>query len=466
MTNDTIAAIATGAGKAGIGVVRVSGPLAASIAKSITGQSLEARHAHYLPFLNKDKQALDVGIALLFRSPHSYTGEDVLELQGHGGAVVLDMVLARVLECGARMAHPGEFTQRAFLNDKYDLAQAEAVSDLIDSASTSAARAAVRSMSGEFSKSIATVQSDLTALRAWLEAALDFSEEEINFLADPQLVARAVSIVQQFESLMPCARQGQRLRDGLTVVIAGVTNVGKSSLLNALSGEDSAIVTDTEGTTRDVLHEHITLEGVPLHIIDTAGLRDTQDVVEQEGINRAHRAIESADHVLVIVDVERMQLPQFELPESLSTTLVFNKIDLVEQDSEGGLVLSDDAKLNLLEALRSKSRSAVPIDTVSSIRVSAKTGQGMDTLKQHLLSLVGHDAQLDGVFTARRRHLDALEKARMACMEAISRLEAAAMPELAAEELRQAQLALDAVTGRFDSEDLLGEIFGSFCIGK
>jgi len=259
ITNDTIAAIATGAGKAGIGVVRVSGPLAASIAKTITGQSLEARNAHYLPFLSNDKQALDVGIALLFKSPNSYTGEDVLELQGHGGAVVLDMVLARVLECGARMAHPGEFTQRAFLNDKLDLAQAEAVSDLIESASKSAARAAVRSMSGEFSKSIAAVQSDLIALRAWLEAALDFSEEEINFLADPQLVNRAVSIVRQFDSLIERAQQGQRLRDGLTVVIAGVTNAGKSSLLNALSGEDSAIVTDIEGTTRDVLKHRMWL---------------------------------------------------------------------------------------------------------------------------------------------------------------------------------------------------------------
>jgi len=466
ITNDTIAAIATGAGKAGIGVVRVSGPLASGIAETITGQSLDSRNAHYLPFLNNNNQAIDVGIALLFKSPNSYTGEDVLELQGHGGAVVLDMVLARVLECGARMAQPGEFTQRAFLNDKLDLAQAEAVSDLIDSASKSAAQAAVRSMSGEFSKSIAAVQSDLTALRAWLEAALDFSEEEIDFLGDPQLVDRAKSIVQQFESLIQRAQQGQRLRDGLTVVIAGVTNVGKSSLLNALSGEDSAIVTDIEGTTRDVLHEHITLEGVPLHIIDTAGLRDTQDVVEQEGINRAHRAIESADHVLVIVDVERMQFPQFEMPENLSATLVFNKVDLVEKDSSGELALSDDAKLNLLKSFRSNSKSAVPTNTAPAIRVSAKTGHGMDTLKQHLLSLVGHDAQLDDAFIARRRHLDALEKARMACMEAIARLEAVAMPELAAEELRQAQLALDEVTGRFDSEDLLGEIFGSFCIGK
>jgi len=418
-TADTIAAIATGAGKAGIGVVRVSGPLAPNIAETITGQSLQARHAHYLPFLNDDQQALDVGIALLFKSPNSYTGEDVLELHGHGGAVILDMVLARVLECGARMARPGEFTERAFLNDKLDLAQAEAVSDLIDSSSESAARAAVRSMSGEFSNSVSAVQSELTALRAWLEAGLDFSEEEIDFLADPQLTRRAESIVQQFELLTQRAHQGQRLRDGLTVVIAGVTNVGKSSLLNALSGEDSAIVTDIEGTTRDVLHEHITLEGVPLH--------KTQDVVEQEGINRAHRAIESADHVLVIVDVEQRVFPQIELPDKLSATLVLNKIDLAKQDSVGEFVLSGDLKTKFLNTLPSVSNSAELTATASGIRVSAKTGQGIDDLKRHLLSLVGHDAQLDGVFI---------------------------------------QLALDSVTGRFDSEDLLGEIFGSFCIGK
>jgi len=466
IATDTIAAIATGAGKAGIGVVRVSGPKASSIAQTITGQSLDTRNAHYLPFLDNNSQALDVGIALLFKAPNSYTGEDVLELQGHGGAVILDMVLSRVLECGARMAQPGEFTQRAFLNDKFDLAQAEAVSDLIESSSSSAARAALRSMSGEFSNSVAAVQSELTSLRAWLEAALDFSEEEIDFLADPQLSQRAESIVQQFELLIQRAQQGQRLRDGLTVVIAGVTNVGKSSLLNALSGEDSAIVTDIAGTTRDVLHEHITLDGLPLHIIDTAGLRDTQDVVEQEGINRAHRAIESADHVLVIVDATAMVFPEIDLPHGLSATLVLNKVDLIEQDAACDVETSDEVKLNLLRALRLESKSAMPLETASAISVSAKTGQGLNTLKQHLLSLAGHDAQLDGAFSARRRHLDALDTAKVACTAALARLHEGDMPELAAEELRQAQLALDAVTGRFDSEDLLGEIFGSFCIGK
>ena len=447
-------------------MVRVSGPLASSIAQTITGESLSVRNAHYLPFQDRDRQALDVGIALFFKAPHSYTGEDVLELQGHGGAVVLDMVLSRVLECGARMARPGEFTERAFLNDKLDLAQAEAVSDLIDCSSTTAAQAAVRSMSGEFSSSVTAVQSELTALRAWLEAALDFSEEEIDFLADPQLEIRAQAIVDQFDSLLNRAQQGQRLREGLTVVIAGVTNVGKSSLLNTLSGEDSAIVTNIEGTTRDVLHEHINLDGVPMHIIDTAGLRDTQDVVEQEGINRARRAIESADHVLVLVDAERLTLPTIELPAGLSATLVLNKVDLGEERTGEGHQLSSQQQALLLNNAAICTDQFKTLLAEDILPVSVKTGQGMDALKQHLLSLVGHDAQVEGAFIARRRHLDALNSAKVASLAALSRLREADMPELAAEELRQAQLALDSVTGRFDSEDLLGQIFGSFCIGK
>lgn len=416
--------------------------------------------------MNHDQQALDVGIALFFKAPHSYTGEDVLELQGHGGSVVLDMVLSRVLECGARMARPGEFTERAFLNDKLDLAQAEAVSDLIDSSSTTAAQAAVRSMSGEFSSSVTAVQAELTALRAWLEAALDFSEEEIDFLADPQLEVRAKAIVAQFDSLLERAQQGQRLREGLTIVIAGVTNVGKSSLLNSLSGEDSAIVTDIEGTTRDVLHEHINLDGVPMHIIDTAGLRDTQDVVEQEGISRARRAIESADHVLVLVDAERLTLPTIELPSGLSATLVLNKIDLAKEHAAGIHRLSAEQQTELCNDAKHCASQFESLKMEDILSVSVKTGQGMDELKQHLLSLVGHDAQVEGAFIARRRHLDALNSAKVASLAALSRLREADMPELAAEELRQAQLALDSVTGRFDSEDLLGQIFGSFCIGK
>jgi len=462
-SDDTVAAIATGAGKAGIGVVRVSGPLARSIATDITARTLDTRHAHYLPFLNADGTTIDVGIALLFDSPNSYTGEDVLELQGHGGTVVLGMLLSRVVDCGARLAKPGEFTERAFLNNKLDLAQAEAVSDLIESSSISAAQAAVRSMSGEFSARVHAIQKDITALRAWLEAALDFSEEEIDFLSDPTLKERAERIVDDFKATLLRAHQGQRLRDGLTLVIAGITNVGKSSLLNALSGEQSAIVTDIAGTTRDILREQITIEGIPLHVVDTAGLRNTDDKVEMEGIRRAKMAMASADHVLVVVDAERMQLPDVELPAQVPVTLVVNKADL----APAGNGMPEEAAIAVMlehAAIISPQFKSVEVQNVFSL--SVKSGAGLDNLRQHLLDLVGHNANLEGTFIARQRHLDALALAETACVAALEKLRLGDMPELAAEEFRQAQLALDNVTGRFDSEDLLGEIFGAFCIGK
>lgn len=447
---DTIAAVASGAGRAGIGVIRVSGARVPAIAQSILGVSTEAREAHYLSFHNADGEALDVGIAIRFEGPHSYTGEDVLELQGHGGPVVLDMVLARVLECGARMARPGEFTERAFLNDKLDLAQAEAVSDLIDSSTQAAAQAAVRSMSGEFSGAVLAIREELIALRVWLEAALDFSEEEIDFLSDPQLKSRANQLIKKFDGLMANASQGQRLRDGLTVVIAGRTNVGKSSLLNALSGADSAIVTPIEGTTRDVLHEELVLDGLPLHIIDTAGLRDTDDVVEQIGIERAEKVIASADHVLVLVDLSNPALPETEISTDAPRTFVFNKADLItDQDSVVEIVE------HVLTGAHGKH-----------LVLSAKTGQGINQLREHLLALAGQDRSIEGVFLARRRHLDALEESRIATIAALTHLQNATMPELAAEELRLAMQALDGITGKFDADDLLGEIFSSFCIGK
>ncbi|MEE9334766.1 MAG: tRNA uridine-5-carboxymethylaminomethyl(34) synthesis GTPase MnmE, partial [Granulosicoccaceae bacterium] len=295
----------------------MSGPDAPAIAQRITGVSLTPRHAHYLNFKNEQGDTLDIGIALLFSAPHSYTGEHVLELQGHGGPVVMDQLLERVLQCGARAARPGEFTERAFLNDKIDLAQAEAVADLINANTAAASQAAVRSMSGALSLAVNDALEELIALRVWLEAALDFSEEEIDFLAEPQVKQRAAALEQLFSHLIANAQQGQRLRDGLTIVIAGVTNVGKSSLLNALSGVDSAIVTDIAGTTRDVLHEHINLDGMPLHIIDTAGLRETDDVVEQHGIERAQQAATSADHILLLLDAANPQLPDIDLPESV-----------------------------------------------------------------------------------------------------------------------------------------------------
>jgi tRNA modification GTPase len=441
---DTIAAIASGAGRAGIGIVRVSGNLVPQIARQICLESLTPRKAAFLQFVDKSNTTIDEGIALLFEAPHSFTGEHVLELQGHGGSVVLDLIMRRVLELGARPANPGEFSERAFLNDKLDLAQAEAISDLIDSSSVAAAQAAVRSMSGEFSLRVAKIQEELISIRVWLEAALDFSEEEIDFLAEPALRLRAAQLLTDFDDLLTKAEQGQRLRDGLTIVIAGVTNAGKSSLLNSLAGSETAIVTDIEGTTRDVLREQISIDGVPLHIVDTAGLRTTDDVVEQEGIRRAREQIKSADHVLVLIDAKDPVMPSLDIDDAIPRTIVINKSDTIDQ------IILDGVQLKFK----------------GSISVSAKHGQGMDLLKAHLLRIAGHDSSVEGVFSARRRHLDALVNARHATDIAIQRLTDSTMPELAAEELRLAQKSLDQITGRFDSEDLLGRIFGSFCIGK
>jgi len=447
MTNqrtDTIAAIASGAGRAGIGIVRISGPLAPEIARGICRQDLTPRHAHYLCFLDEGEQSIDKGIALFFAAPHSMTGEHVVELQGHGGPVVLDMLLRRVVQLGARPARPGEFSERAFFNDKLDLAQAEAISDLINSSSVAAAQAAVRSMSGDFSRHVDVIQEELIALRVWLEAALDFSEEDIDFLAEPHLQQRTAALIEQFDSLLSRAEQGQRLRDGLTIVLAGAANAGKSSLLNALAGTESAIVTDIEGTTRDVLREQISIEGVPLHIVDTAGLRATDDLIEQEGIRRAREQINSADHVLMLIDASNPVMPEIELPDDISHTVVINKRDTQSDEALGRLIAEFGA----------------------TVAISAKSRDGMDQLKSHLLSMAGHDSAVEGVYSARRRHLDALRSARVSTDAALARLREASMPELAAEELRLAQQSLDQISGRFDSEDLLGRIFSDFCIGK
>ncbi len=449
---------------------------------------MDLRHAHHLPFLDASGQAIDIGLALRFDAPHSYTGEDVLELQGHGGPVVLDLVLQRVLSLGARMAKPGEFSERAFLNNKLDLAQAEAVADLIDSSSAAAALAAVRSLNGSFSNSVDAIQKELIALRVWLEAALDFSEDEIDFFSEPELASRAEALVKRFDDLKAKAEQGQRLRDGYSVVIAGLTNVGKSSLLNALSGTDSAIVTDIEGTTRDVLREHLNLDGVPFEFIDTAGLRETTDTVEREGIERAHRAIDSANHVLVLADASDPALPELQLSSTVGFTLLLNKMDLLGQVADGSDKSETNNKDNAVNTQSSinvghEHRQGQGSQTLKSkmiercqtqfgrqpdsvLYASVKHGDGLAGLRQHLLQLVGHNSQVSGAFSARRRHLLALSEARMACDAALSRLRENSMPELAAEELRLAQHALDSVKGRFDSEDLLGEIFSSFCIGK
>ncbi len=452
ISNDTIAAIATGAGRAGVGIVRVSGPDVQNIAEKITGQALNPRYAHYGPFFNAKQTAIDEGLAIRFAGPNSYTGEDVLELQGHGGPVVLDMVLQRVLECGARPARPGEFTERAFLNDKMDLAQAESVADLIDASSQAAAQAAVRSLDGEFSRTVNAISEELMNLRAWLEAALDFSEEEIDFLADATLQNRVKTLLEDFDLMFSRASQGSRLTDGLTVVIAGVANVGKSSLLNALSGLDRAIVTDIAGTTRDVLREEIVLGGMPIHLIDTAGIRLTDDVVEQQGIERAQQAVASADHVLIIVNAEQIELPELGDIHSINApvTVVINKIDKLESNHH-----------SIDETLIASQASAKTV-----LKVSIKQGDGMEDLRNHLISLAGRDEAVEGVFSARRRHLDALSRSRDATDAALTRLRSGNMPELAAEELKIARQALDEVTGRFDTEDLLGKVFGQFCIGK
>jgi len=459
-SNDTIAAIAT------VGIVRISGPDVQAIAEAITGQVLSPRQAQYGPFFDAHRNTIDEGLAIRFVGPHSYTGEDVLELQGHGGPVVLDMVLSRVLECGARPARPGEFTERAFLNDKMDLAQAEAVADLIDASSQAAAQAAVRSLDGEFSRAVDAISEELMNLRAWLEAALDFSEEEIDFLSDPALQDRVNTLLQDFDVMFSRASQGSRLTDGLTVVIAGVANVGKSSLLNALAGSDRAIVTDIAGTTRDVLREEIVLEGMPIHVIDTAGIRLTDDVVEQQGVERAHQAVATADHVLVLVNAENPELPELDNIENLNVplSLVINKIDKPNRDEQ-----SIDKICSVFQANTNTNTSTNTnqnANTHSVLRVSVKRGDGMDSLRAHLVSLAGRDQAIEGVFSARRRHLDALSRSRDATDAALARLQSGDMPELAAEELKLARQALDEVTGRFDTEDLLGKVFGQFCIGK
>jgi len=446
---DTIAAVATGAGRAGVGIVRISGPAVKEIAAAVVPQTLSARTAVFTHFLDANGQAIDEGLAIRFDAPNSYTGEDVLELQGHGGAVVLDMVLSRVLECGARAARAGEFTERAFLNDKMDLAQAEGVADLIDASSQAAAKAAMRSLDGEFSTAVSHISEELVQLRAWLEAALDFSEEEIDFLSDPAIKTRIEKLLTDFDAMFARAHQGRRLTDGLTLVIAGVANVGKSSLLNALSGTDTAIVTDIAGTTRDVLHEHIVLDGVPIHLIDTAGIRLTDDVVEKQGIERAEKAVSSADHVLVMVDAASMALPELASLSELSipTTVVINKIDTL--------------KTPLYQAEVRELATSTAAESVLS--VSVKDGTGMDELRSHLVTIAGRDPAIEGVFSARRRHLDALQRSREATDTALARLNENTMPELAAEELKIARQALDEVTGRFDTEDLLGRVFSEFC---
>ena len=446
--SDTIAAISTAPGRGGIGIVRLSGSGCASIAQALIGELPPARHAALRPFLDANGEPLDQGLALYFPAPNSLTGEDVLELHAHGGPVVLDLLLRRALDVGARLAEPGEFTQRAFLNGKLDLAQAEAVADLIESGSAQAAKAALRSLQGEFSAQVHDLTEALLQLRMWVEAAIDFPEEEIDFLADRALGERMEDIRRRFTELGEAARQGALLRDGLTLVIAGRPNAGKSSLLNRLAGYDAAIVTAIPGTTRDVLRERIEIDGLPLHILDTAGLRESPDEVEAEGIRRAHLEIERADRVLFVVDasdakaVAAIDADLAALPTSAPRTVVMNKVDRV-----GGETRVDAGNRDI-------------------VWLSAANGTGFDLLRAHLKDCVGFHPAGTGALSARARHLDALRRARAHVEEAHRLLVERHAGELVAQELTDAQRALGEITGEVSSDDLLGRIFGSFCIGK
>lgn len=444
-SNDIIAALATAPGRSGVGVIRVSGPRLASLVEGVIGRVLEPRRATLVQFRDARGAAIDEGIALFFSAPHSYTGEDVLELHGHGGPVVLHLLLKRCLELGARVAEPGEFTRRAFLNDKLDLAQAESVADLIDATTAEAAHCAVRSLRGEFSKQIQRLIENVIELRALVEATLDFPEEEIDFLKDADAEARLRSTQRQLEAVLEASRQGSLLREGMYIVLAGQPNVGKSSLLNRMAGEELAIVTDIPGTTRDTIRQVIDVCGVPAHIIDTAGLREPRDPVEIIGIARTWAAIEKADLVLLLIDATRGETAADReilerLPKRLRCIRIQNKIDLV-----------------------SRAATIERRDGAIVIWLSAKTGEGIDLLREALLECVGWHSTVESVFLARARHLQALQHARTHLQQASG---LGRELELMAEELRLTHKALGTITGEFTADDLLGEIFSRFCIGK
>jgi tRNA modification GTPase len=445
---ETIAAPATPPGRGGIGIIRVSGPLASQVANVMLARVPTPREALFSTFKNEAGEVLDEGLALFFKSPHSFTGEDVLELQGHGGPVVLNRILQAILSLGVRIAEPGEFSLRAFLNHKMDLVQAEAVADLIDASSERAAKLAMSSLQGAFSQKIHELVDALIQLRMYVEAAIDFPEEEIDFLEEGNVASRVQDLLGRLTEIFSQAHQGARIKEGLKLVILGKPNAGKSSLLNALAGEERAIVTDIAGTTRDVLQEHIHLDGVPLHILDTAGLRESTDVVETEGIRRALKAASEADRLLVVLDATDLSAKQQlmttyqELFKSgIPVTWVMNKADLL-------------------------SHSKGPNSSEEGILISAKTGEGLDALKQHLLSTIGLSNHQEGQFLARTRHLQALNQAKIHLEEGLKRIVHDRAGELLAEELKQAQDALGQITGEFKADDLLGVIFSSFCIGK
>jgi tRNA modification GTPase len=448
IVTDTIAAVATAPGRGAVGIVRLSGPQAFAIAERLAGARPPPRHAALRTFSDAGGAALDQGLLLLFPGPDSYTGEDVAELQGHGGPLVLDLLVRAACACGARPARPGEFSERAFLNGRLDLAQAEAIADLIAAATEQAARAAHRSLQGEFSQRVSAIVEELTQLRTYVEGALDFSDEDVNWLADEALRARLHALLDHLRALLGAAAQGRRLREGLTVALAGQPNVGKSTLLNRLAGTDAAIVTDIPGTTRDVLRENINLDGLPLTVVDTAGLRESGDPVEKEGIRRAWQALAHAELVLFLVDdragiTEEDRSLLSRVPGDPEIVIVRNKCDLSGQppgrDEQHGR---------------------------AEVRMCSKTGAGLDLLKQEIRRVAGLSDTGESLFSARTRHVEALQRALACAQDAELRLREGANAELAAEELRLAQQALGEITGVFTSDDLLGRIFSQFCIGK
>ncbi|NVJ66038.1 MAG: tRNA uridine-5-carboxymethylaminomethyl(34) synthesis GTPase MnmE [Gammaproteobacteria bacterium] len=450
-SQDTIAAIATPPGRGGVGIIRVSGKLSSQIAQKLLKTELKVRDASYLAFYDDQDQIVDQGIAIFFKAPNSFTGEDVLELQGHGGPVVLDILLKELLKLGVRIAKPGEFSERAFLNDKLDLAQAEAIADLIESTSEQAARSAIRSLQGEFSSKIHGLVEELIALRIYVEAAIDFPEEEIDFLSDGKVLSDLNGIIQSIEKLQQEAQQGSILREGMTVVIAGKPNAGKSSLLNALAGKEAAIVTEIAGTTRDVLREHIHIDGLPLHIIDTAGLRESDDKVEQIGIERAWKEIEQADQIILVADSNEVT--------EYSPHAIDQSFTRFERFKDKLLIVANKTDLSKLDNQTIDSEYKV-------IPISAKQGDGIEILKNELKTIVGYQQSAEGSFLARRRHLDAIQKGLNFCLKGKEQLVSFNAGELLADELRQAQNSLAEITGEFSADDLLGRIFSSFCIGK
>ncbi|MFP3014567.1 MAG: tRNA uridine-5-carboxymethylaminomethyl(34) synthesis GTPase MnmE [Arsenophonus sp.] len=451
--NDTIVAQATPPGRGGVGILRISGPKVIEVARIILGKLPKPRYANYLPFYDVNGKVLDNGIALYFQTPNSFTGEDVLELQGHGGQIIIDLLLKQILSINKiRIANPGEFSERAFFNDKIDLAQAEAISDLIDASTEQAARSAVNSLQGVFSKKIYEILEDLSNLRAYIEAAIDFPDEEINFLSSRKIEEKLNTIITNLDNLRLQAYQGTLLREGIKVVIAGRPNSGKSSLLNALSGRETAIITDIAGTTRDVLHEYIQIEGMPVHIIDTAGLREAIDEVERIGIDRAWQEIEQADHILFVVDSNITRETKLEQiwPEFIGRSAKFLPITIIRNKVD----------------ITCEPISITKIDNYSIICLSANRKYGIDLLLNHLKESIGLNNTVEGIFLARRRHIQALDIASNHLKKGYKQLLFTNFSELLAEELRLSHQSLSEITGKFRSNDLLNKIFSSFCIGK